>query len=85
MMVFAGTFELSNPFWGLEWSMWTAPLAPCCSRSIFQEYPVQAKGVPPTAWPLLSAALVAFGAGPKLVPVGTFQLQTVMICSRWCV
>ena len=53
MTVFAGTFELSNLCWGLEWSTWTAPLAPCC-RSIFQEYPAEAKGVPPTAWSSLT-------------------------------
>lgn len=30
-------------------------------------------------------ALMVFGAGSELAPVGTFQLQTVMICCRWCV
>jgi len=74
MTVFAGAFELSNLCWGLEWSMCTAPLAPCCSRSIFQEYPSQAKGVPPTAWSSLAELhLWLSGLGLSLCQLALFS------------
>lgn len=68
----------------IELSTWTAPQAPCCRRSLCQVCPAPAKGADLLVF-ADSAALAAFRAGPQLVPVGTFQLQAVVICSRWCV
>lgn len=52
MAEFAGTSEPPLPRFGEEHMDSTSGL--CCSSSIFQEDPAEAKGVPPTAWSALT-------------------------------
>lgn len=68
----------------IELSTWTAPWVPRCRRTTCEVCPTPAKGADLLVF-ADRAVLTAFRAGSQLVPVGTFHLQAVVICSRWCV